>query len=190
MKSSPALFRAHYIFELPSVQAAYLHVARFLYYSLIGWLVETSFILITRGYFPMRGLTDYKLPLIPLFGYAGLIIIRLLSPLKKKPLLVFAGAVVLTTLAELMTSLLNTFLFSRKTWSYENVPLSIGGFIAVPISIGWGLLVIFVFYCVDPALRRLISHHNRIPHIMVCFLLALYCLICMFYDFVNIYNLI
>ncbi len=174
--------KIHNLYFSSALQTFNRNFLLFIAYSVFGWVIETSYIAAVNGHFAHRGLIDHGLPLIPLFGYCGLIMVHLLLPLKKKPLLVFCSSVLLTTLAEYLTSMMNTHIFHVRTWDYSNIPFSFEGRIALPISLGWGLLALLVIYWLDPLFKKLIRMIRLFPATLISWSLLIYIIVCLGLD--------
>lgn len=150
----------------------------FIIYSFLGWIVETSFILLTRQHFVERGLLKYGLPLIPLYGFCSMFIIKLLSPLKNRPLLLTFEAVCSASIIEYVIGLIERNIFHVKTWDYTNLPFSIYGIISLPISLGWGILSLIMIYWLDEKLKKVIYKFPAFPTAIISWIIMVYSLIC------------
>jgi len=160
----------------------------FIFYSFWGWIIETCFIFFSIHRFIARGWIQFGLPLIPIYGVCCLILTKLLSPLIKKPLLIFGGTICFTTMIEYIIGLILTKIFHLNFWNYSNLPFSIQGIISLPVSFTWGFLSLLMFYWIDPNLKRMI---NRIPALQATFIswsIMIYSAICS-WTFINEYFL-
>jgi uncharacterized membrane protein len=150
----------------------------FIFYSFAGWIIETCFILFITQKLISRGWVQYGLPLIPLYGVCCLVLIKLLAPLKKKPLIIFSAAVCFTTISEYSIGLALTKIFHHILWSYSNLPFSIQGIISLPISFGWGILSLLMIYVIDPNLKRMINRVPVLPAALISWSIMTYSVIC------------
>lgn len=159
----------------------------FIFYSFIGWIIETCFILLITRKLIARGWVQYGLPLIPLYGVCCLVLIKLLTPQKKKPLIIFSAAVCFTTISEYSIGLILTKMFHHILWSYNNLPFSIQGIVSLPISFGWGILSLLMIYVIDPNLKRMINRVPVLPAALISWTIMIYSAIC---ACIYIYNFI
>jgi uncharacterized membrane protein len=123
--------------------------------SFIGWCIETSYMFVTRGKFVNSGLLNS--PLCPIYGFGGLLIIIVLSPIKHNMILFFFGAVIITTLLEYITGYLIKIILNRMVWDYSKEFLSINGFICLKSSLIWGFLSLNFMYLIKPFMRYAIN---------------------------------
>jgi len=149
---------------------------RLLVYSFMGWVVETGFVLISQHRLPHRGLINYGLPLIPLYGFAALLLVGILSLLMQHPVLQYGCAVGLTTVVEYLTSLLDTYFFHTSTWDYSSLPFSFQGRIALPISLGWGVLALVSVRLFNPWLDRRLKRIRVVPTFLIAGVFVAYAL--------------
>ncbi|NTU89873.1 MAG: putative ABC transporter permease [Actinobacteria bacterium] len=150
----------------------------FLAYSFFGWLVETCSILIFTQTFVFRGYSRLGLPIIPLYGGVGLLLPKLLSPWKKKPLVVFGGATIIATVIEYLIGLITIYIFRSRHWDYSNTPLSFQGIISLPTSLAWGVMALVVMYWGKPKLEQVFKRIPLVPATIICWGLTLYACIC------------
>jgi uncharacterized membrane protein len=150
----------------------------FFSYSFFGWVIETCFILFFRHQFIVRGWLEFGFPVIPLYGICGLFLIKLLSPLKKKPLLVFLAAAGITGVVEYLIGLVLINVFGLKLWDYSRMPFSINGIIALPITLGWGIIALIVIYWANPKLIKMISKIKPVPAALMCWIMIIYSSFC------------
>lgn len=133
----------------------------FFVYSIIGFLFE-HFV-----YFIMRHVGDSGIlygPWTPVYGI-GIIIIILVSEFIFKnlhatkllqTLVIFVAVIVLLTAIELLGGILIEKIFKITFWDYSNLKFHIGKYIALEISVAWGLLSLLIVYFVKPFLDKLI----------------------------------
>jgi uncharacterized membrane protein len=139
----------------------------FSFYSFLGWTVETISLLVTEHHFVVRGWFYFGLPMIPLYGFMCPLIIKLLAPRKRKPMTVFAASVFIATAAEYAIGLWLLKQFGIRYWDYSGYPLNLNGIIALPISLGWGVLSMVMIYWIDPNFRKA---SGRIPPLQTALL--------------------
>lgn len=152
------------------------YVNCFFMYSIIGFLFEHLI------YFFMNHKGDSGIlygPWTPVYGI-GIIIIILVSNFIFKnlhsgkflqTLVIFVSVVVLLTTIELLGGILIEKIFKITFWDYSNFKFHIGKYIALEISLAWGLLSIFVIYIVKPFLDKIIV---KIPSWITIILIGLF----------------
>lgn len=173
MRKNDQFLGKYYTFQLINRM-----VFLFIIYSFLGWIIETSFILFMQHHFSVRGLLGYGLPLAPQYGLFGIVIVKLLSPLKKKPLLLLLEAFCITSILEYLFGVVERNIFHMKTWDYSDIPFSYDGLISLPISICWSLLSLLTIYFIDSRLNKFI---NCIPPVLlaiVTWIIMLYVFVC------------
>lgn len=182
MKNSYFIKKNYIVKSLNRFSMASLQTNRvllsFIFYSLLGWIIETCFILLVAHKFIPRGWILYGLPLIPLYGVGCLILTKLLSRQKKHPFTIFAASVAITTTIEYLIGLILIKIFNHTLWSYSDLPFSVLGIISLPVSFSWGLMSLLMIYWIDPNLKRML---NRIPAIsaaLVSWSIMIYSAIC------------
>ena len=102
-------------------------------------------------------------------GIWVLIVALLLTPLANSWLLLFVGAVVLTSLLELVTGFVLERFFHQKWWDYSAFRGNIGGYICPQFSLLWGVACVAVMKVVQPLVMRLI---DAFPHLVGIILLC------------------
>lgn len=128
-----------------------LAVVSFLAYSAAGWLHETIYALVTERRLRNPGLL--RGPVLPIYGAGAVAAVVLLTPIATDPLLVFAGAVAVTTVVEYLGAVLLERLLGLRLWDYSDRWGNLHGRVCAVNSLGFGLLATVVVYLVDPALH-------------------------------------
>lgn len=130
-------------------------ILMFFIYAVLGWFVEVIYRALNNGSFINPGFLNG--PWCPIYGFGVIGVITLLEPFRYNPLILFVGAVVLTTLLELVTGFLLEQLFHKRWWDYSNRPFNIGGYICLLFSIKWGLASILVVEFIHPQVLNLMA---------------------------------
>lgn len=126
--------------ELKEMQKRTLY---FFIYAFLGWLLETTFCLVTLGVFTKRGFL-YG-PLCPMYGFAAVIMIEMLKKIRTNTFGKFGICMFFFTMFEYVVAVVLESLFGLRWWDYSNEVLNFQGRISLPYSIAWGILgVIFV----------------------------------------------
>lgn len=127
----------------------------FLLYAFLGWCTEVAYAAVTTGTFVNRGMANG--PVCPIYGFGVLLVLLLLQPLMAHPLLLFAGAVLITTALEFLCGWLLEKLFHDKWWDYSERPFNLKGYVCLKFSLLWGLACLLVVYVLQPSLLLLVD---------------------------------
>ena len=148
------------------------YINNFLFFSILGHILESIiyFFLDNNGYSGiMYG------PWTPVYGFGIILIIIIYNLLKKtkltsikKVISLFLTSMILLTLIEYIGGIGIEHFFHKEMWSYENMKFNIGKYIALEISLIWGLCSIIYIYLIKPITDKIIK---RIPnYITICIL--------------------
>lgn len=144
----------------------------FFAYSVVGWVSEVVYCslqerrLVNRGF--LRG------PWCPVYGFGGVLVVALLSPLAESIVALFLAAALLTTVVEYATGWLLETLFQTRWWDYSRYRLNIKGRVCLVNSVLFGIMGALGVSVLAPLLDRAIA---LIPDSLVNpFALALYTL--------------
>ena len=154
----------------------------FMLISFIGWCMETVYVLLRFGRLSDRGFLS--MPFCPIYGFSILAIYLpigtpqggVLQPLfaraKREPLparaaayaglylLYFLAAALIPTAAEFLTGLFFDKLFGIRLWDYTDRPFNLLGYVCLPMSALWGLLITAAMAPLWTPLEKLLA---RIP---------------------------
>ena len=130
-------------------------VLLFFTYSLVGYVWEVFYTLLNEGLLVNRGTMTG--PWLPIYGVGGMIIIVLLKPLRKSPLLMFGGTVIACGALEYFASWLLEFMFDAKWWDYKGYFLNINGRVCLEGLLVFGLAGVAFTYIFSPLLDNLYS---------------------------------
>lgn len=145
----------------------------FLFYSFVGWIGESIYC--SSGEFRRARKTDpgarfrfinrgfLSGPLVPLYGFGGLILTLCLWPLREHLVLVFLVGVFLLDSLEFLTSYLMEKLFHARWWDYTGRFGNIQGRIDALHSLYWGLGAVLDVLFIYPPVRRLMAQLDRLP---------------------------
>lgn len=126
----------------------------FLFYSILGWIYESTLVSVRKRLFVNRGFLNG--PIIPIYGSGALVIYLLLWNTRDNIILVFVLGMLLATLLELLTSYIMELVFHTRWWDYSDIPLNINGRISLLVSLFWGILSLAMIYGIQPLMDRLI----------------------------------
>lgn len=132
----------------------YITVILILIYSFLGWVGEVLYAYYKRGHFVNRGFL-YG-PFCPIYGVSITAIVTALKPLDKSILLLFLGSVLITTLAEYITSSILERFFDSKWWDYSNRKFNLKGRICLSFSLLWGIAGVAMYKIVNPRILYLL----------------------------------
>ena len=133
----------------------------FVIYAVIGWCLEVGYVTVDTGKFVNRGFLNG--PVCPIYGFGGTIVIAVLYPYKQNILLVYIGAVILSTVLEYITGFILEKIFHEHWWDYSDIPFNIKGYVCLKFSLLWGVCCVLVVKVVHPPIDKLISYlPNRV----------------------------
>ncbi|MEH7274778.1 putative ABC transporter permease [Neobacillus vireti] len=109
----------------------------FTIYSLIGWLLENTYSLVTKRKFfkPNFFLGPFK----PMYGFAPVLLVYLIGPETSWPVILLL-CFFIPTFIEYVSGALLQKCFQRQWWDYSDMPLQVQGHICLPFSLCWILL--------------------------------------------------
>ncbi len=131
-------------------------LAYFIIYSILGYVIETLFGIVTKGVWESRKSFLYG-SFCAIYGVGAVIMVVLLHKYIKKYNTLFVAGFIIGSVVEYVVSLLGEMLLNVKWWDYSNMPLNIDGRICVYFSIFWGFLAIYLICSVNPKVDRLIN---------------------------------
>mgnify|MGYP001861424662 FL=1 len=124
-------------------------------------------------------------PWMPIYGLGFLFVhathqfLKCKNLAKKKELIFcYIISVLVLSLCEEIGGLLTYHFFQKNYWDYTNLPLSIGPYINVFISLGWGFLALIIEYLVYPKVKPFFQKIPKLLTIIIFILLLLDHLIC------------
>ncbi|MBY0013340.1 putative ABC transporter permease [Paenibacillus typhae] len=124
----------------------------FAVYSFLGWVLEGTYNLYSRGSFRKEGFL--KGPVKPMYGFAPLLLLSFQK--LELPLPVFLLlALIIPSLVEYASGwLLKTF-FRRQWWDYSDMPRQLHGHICLKFSLYWWVLSAGCIYALHPLIALL-----------------------------------
>ncbi|MFV0465789.1 MAG: putative ABC transporter permease [Lachnospiraceae bacterium] len=140
-----------------------------IFYSIMGWIVEVLYVSLPKGRFVNRGFLNG--PYCPVYGFGVLFVVILLEPFGTHLILLFTGAVVITSAIEYITGFLLEKIFHDRWWDYSNQPFNISGYICLKNSLYWGIGCVIVIKGINPLFIEFI---NWIPQIMGAVILVIF----------------
>ncbi len=118
-------------------------------------------------------------PWTPIYGIGALIILFLSKKLFKnlhmnrivETIIIFLIVTLILTLLEGISGILIEKLFNMVYWDYRDLPLHIGKYVCVLISLIWGISSIIFIYILNPLCDKLI---RKIPSFVTITILILF----------------
>lgn len=152
-----------------------LYFLFFLFYSFLGWVIESVTCAIVQRKWVNRGFLLG--PICPIYGVASLIMILGLTQYLHDPLVFFVMAVVICSIVEYLTSYIMEKLFHARWWDYSHLPFNINGRICLSNSVLFGILGIVLLYFIHPTVLKVI---HIIPYPVYLFLFWIFFLLFLF----------
>lgn len=131
-------------------------LAYFIIYSVVGYIIETVFGIITKGVWESRQSFLYG-PFCAIYGVGAAIMIMFLHGYSKKYNRLFLGGFIVGSIVEYLVSWIGEMILGVKWWDYSDMPLNINGRICVYFSIFWGFLALYLIGSFNPRIDRLID---------------------------------
>lgn len=152
------------------IHKVYQWVFIFFIYSFFGWVWETSFKSIQKRKFINRGFLNG--PWLPIYGFGALIILFVTLPVQDNFVLVFLLGAIVASIFELFVGYGMEKLFHARYWDYSHLPFNIKGYIALPISLVWGLFSLILVYIIDVPISRFVAQFSATQLIVLDIILA------------------
>lgn len=127
----------------------------FILYSIIGFLLETIFAIITKGMFESRKSFLYG-PFCSIYGIAAVCIIEFLQNKKEKPIIIFIFGMIIGVSIEYTFSFLGEYIFHARWWDYTDAIGNINGRICLFYTALWGILSLILIYIINPFFDRVL----------------------------------
>lgn len=131
-------------------------MAYFVIYSVVGYIIETIFGIITKGVWESRQSFLYG-SFCAIYGLGASVMIMFLHKYSKNYTRLFIGGFIVGSIVEYLVSWIGESLLGVKWWDYSDMPLNINGRICVYFSIFWGFLALYLIASFNPRIDRLIN---------------------------------
>ena len=131
-------------------------LAYFIIYSVVGYVIETIFGLLTKGVIESRKSFLYG-PFCGIYGVGAVIMIMGLQKFNKNNYTLFAGGFIIGSLIEYVVSFIGEWFFHIKWWDYSSMPFNINGRICVAFSMFWGILAIYLITHFNPKVDKFLE---------------------------------
>ena len=130
----------------------------FIIYSMIGWIMETVYTLITDKVLSNRGFLIG--PICPIYGCGAVAVVLFLSKYTTHPLALFILSIAICSVLEYFTSYIMEKLFKARWWDYSNNKYNINGRICLETMVPFGLIACLLVYVINPFFTNIL---NSIP---------------------------
>lgn len=137
----------------------------FIAYSLLGWIMEIIWTLITEKKLINRGFLIG--PYCPIYGFGCLLLVTLLNRYKGNIVLLFIMSIIICSILEYLTSYIMEKLFKARWWDYSNYKFNLNGRICAETMLPFGILGVLVIYIINPFLIKNIDTNSIIFTIMI-----------------------
>ena len=131
-------------------------LAYFIIYSVLGYIIETIYGMITKGVWESRQSFLYG-PFCGIYGLGAIVMIICLHKFPRKFNTLFIGGFIVGSIVEYVVSFVGELLLGVKWWDYSNMPLNINGRICVYFSVFWGFLGIYLIASLNPKVDKIID---------------------------------
>ena len=156
----------------------------FFIYSVIGWIVESTYVSIKEKKFVDRGFLIG--PYCPIYGLGSLVIIFYIEQYKNNIITVFFLSVIICSILEYLTSYLMEKIFKARWWDYSNEKFNLNGRICGKNALLFGLGGIIILYLLNPLLNTIITPLNK----NIFLIIIITCLIFFLTDTIVSFNII
>lgn len=125
----------------------------FIIYSIIGWVLETTFCSVAKRRFVNRGFLNG--PLCPVYGFGALICVFLLYGRADNAIVLLVAGILLNTVLEYLTAVMLEKLFKAKWWDYSEKRFNIKGRVCLRNALMFGALSVMLIKYIHPFVSRI-----------------------------------
>lgn len=143
----------------------------FLFYSLLGHVFELVVNLILNTT-PKSGIMFG--PWTPIYGLGVLIMLQIKKVLEKfnlnkifEIIIYFFSVVIILSLLEQLGGVLLKVFFDKILWDYSDLKFHITKYVALEISLGWGIGAIIIAYVINPFVEKLLVRIPKFVSILI-----------------------
>ena len=141
----------------------------FFVYSFLGWVLETASAAFRQKQFVNRGLVNA--PLCVIYGITAAVMTVFFGELHGVWL--FAAGFIISTLIEWIAGHAIERMYHERWWNYSKLKWNLDGYICLPVSVCWGLLIVAAMEWGNPLFVKIYSLIPALPgKILVLVLLA------------------
>lgn len=143
----------------------------FIVYSFLGYIIETTFGLLTKGVIESRQSMLYG-PFCCIYGLGAVCLLCIPKGAKKNKWTLFIAGFIIGSVVEYIISWIGECIFHIKWWDYSNYPLNINGRICILFSIFWGILTICLNQVINPTVDKILEKiPKKVLHIITVILI-------------------
>lgn len=147
----------------------------FVWYSFLGWCMESTFCSICQKRWINRGFLH--LPLCPIYGVGVLIMVNFFTPFVDHIPLFYLMATVVMSAWEYFVGWLLEVTTHVKYWDYSHRRFNIKGRICLGNSLWWGIAAYLAIFLIHPATAQLFSRLAPLPRQILALVLGIVILI-------------
>ena len=151
----------------------------FIVYSILGYVIETLYGLLTKGVIESRQSMLYG-PFCCIYGLGAICLLCIPKSAKKNNWTLFIAGFIIGSVVEYIVSWVGEVIFNIKWWDYSNFPLNINGRVCVYFSIFWGILTICLNKVINPTVDKVLG---KVP-IKILHVLTVIIMVFMAFDFI------
>ena len=151
----------------------------FIVYSILGYVIETLYGLLTKGVIESRQSMLYG-PFCCIYGLGAICLLCIPKSAKKNNWTLFIAGFIIGSVVEYIVSWVGEVIFNIKWWDYSNFPLNINGRVCVYFSIFWGILTICLNKVINPTVDKVLG---KVP-IKILHVLTVIIMVFMGFDFI------
>lgn len=144
----------------------------FLFWGVVGWIIEVIDMRIEAGEFQNRGFLH--MPLCPIYGAGMAAGTVALSGVRNSFLILFFFGIIFCSVLEYIVGGILERLFHSKWWDYSHMRYNIKGRVCLRNAVLFGFGAIFVFHFVQPLVEEVIV---RIPAGIRMGISAVFCIV-------------
>ena len=127
----------------------------FFIYSIAGWVLEVLFVALRRHKYMDRGVLNG--PLCIIYGVAGVIIAVTMPDIRDNLFFLFLYSALYATVIEWIAGHILEHFTGTRWWDYGHLPFNFDGYVALPVSVVWGLLGVAMVRWINPLLFDLMD---------------------------------
>lgn len=137
-----------FVFGVP-ISLVFLY---FMFYSFLGWGMETTYCSVKQGHYVPRGFLFG--PICPIYGVGALISVFFFSRFTDNPLVFYVLATLVMSSWEYFVGWFLETTTHMKYWDYSSQKYNLSGRISLFNSLWWGVLAYFTIFYMHPAVSR------------------------------------
>ncbi len=147
-------------------------ITAFVFYSMLGWLVESIYMSFCEKKITNRGFA--KGPFCPIYGFGAVIGNLVLTPFKFNPVVLYFVAAIIATTFEYLVGIAMIRFLGSLWWDYNDKFLNYKGILCLESTIAWGFYGIGICYFLNDFLYNCIDQLNpAVVKVVVVVILAI-----------------